>query len=317
MSSFPSLDRGFALLPLFAFLHGAVAEEGLPEVSHLIDTHIHLYDTERESGVPWPPKDDKVLYKPHLPAEFREVSKAARVTGVIIVEASERLEDNRWVLDLVKGDPTFVALVGNVDPYRADFDDQIAKLARDKRFVGVRARNSEPIDYENKRVLKSFRALAKRNLTLDILANGKGVPGVVEVDKLARALPELTIVVDHVLGFDIDGKPPGKDWIAAVKSLAENRNVYCKVSGLYQRCVQQPAPKDPAHYKTVLDPLWELFGEKRLIYGSNWPCTKKSGDYTSFVKLVNSYFSTKGREAVENYFWANAARAYRLELKAK
>lgn len=138
-------------------------EEGFPEVEHLIDTHIHLYDTRRDKGVPWPPKDDEVLYKPHLPAEFRKVSKASGVTGVVIVEASERLEDNRWVLDLVKGDPTFVALVGNVDPYRDDFDAQVGRLAKDDRFVGVRARNPESIDYEDAKVLRSFRSLAKRN----------------------------------------------------------------------------------------------------------------------------------------------------------
>jgi L-fuconolactonase len=290
-------------------------DPGLPKTAHMIDTHIHLYDTTRAKKVTWPPEDDEVLYKPHLPAEFTKVSRAAGVTGVVIVEASERLEDNRWVLDLVKGDPYFVALVGNIDPSRKDFGEQLEKLAKDKRFVGIRARNEGPIDYTDKRVLSNFRLLAKRKLSLDILANGKGVPGVKEVDKLARAVPEVTIIVDHVLGFDIDGKAPNAEWIDAARSLAENKNVYCKVSGLYQRCLQQPAPKDLKHYKPVLDPLWKFFGSERLVYGSNWPCTKKSGDYASYARLVNSYFSGKGKEASENYFWRNAARAYRLDLK--
>ena len=121
--------------------------------------------------------------------------------------------------------------------------------------------------------------------------------------------------MDHVLGFDINGKPPGADWLDAVKELAACPNVFCKVSGLYQRCVQQPAPADIDHYRTVLDPLWENFGQSRLIYGSNWPCTKKSGDYKSFVTLVHTYFAEKGQDAMEAYFWKNAATAYRLPLK--
>jgi hypothetical protein len=32
------------------------------------------------------------------------------------------------------------------------------------------------------------------------------------------------------------------------------------------------------------------------------------------VKLVNEYFSAKGQEACERYFWKNAAEAYQLEL---
>ncbi len=286
-----------------------------PQVKHLIDTHIHLYDPRRPDGIPWPPPDDKVLYKPHLPAEYSKLAMAAGVTGVVIVEASERLEDNQWVLDQVAGDPFYVALVGNIDPYRKDFGEQLQRLRKDKRFVGIRARNEGPIDYLDPQVLANFTLLQEAGLSLDILANGKGVEGVKEVDALATRVPRLRIIVDHVLGFDINGEPPGQDWLDAVASLAKHPNVYCKVSGLYQRCVQQPAPQDLDHYRTVLDPLWNAFGSKRLVYGSNWPCTKKSGNYESFVKLVNAYFAEKGQEASEQYFWKNAATVYGLDLK--
>ena len=311
--------RPIVLLLLAAgFARTVVAEDTLsrPKVEHFIDTHIHLYDPTREGGVPWPPKDDAVLYKPHLPAEFTKVSKAVGVTGVIIVEASDRLIDNKWVLDLVADDPHYVAFVGNIDPYRADFATHLAELKKDKRFVGIRARvQGKKIDYTDKQVLENFRLLAENDLSLDILTNGGAVEGVAEVDKLASTLPALRIVVDHVLGYDIDGKPPGQEWIAAVESLARNKNVYVKVSGLYQRCIQQPAPTDsPEHYKPVLDMLWKFFGEKRLVYGSNWPCTKNSGNYESYVNIVSRYFAEKGPEACERYFWKNAAEAYRLKL---
>ncbi|MEC9093401.1 MAG: amidohydrolase family protein [Planctomycetota bacterium] len=291
-------------------------DDGLPKVKHMIDTHIHLYDPTREKGVPWPPEDDQILYKPHLPKEFRQVSQKAGVTGVVIVEASGRIEDNRWVLDLVKGDDYFIGLVGNVDPYREDFGKQIRKIAKDKRLVGIRARvDDKKIDYRDPKVLKSFKVLSKRNLALDILMNGEGYETVTEISRLAKKLPELRIVVNHVLGYDIDGKLPPSQWIKAVKELGTHQNVYVKVSGLYQRCVAQPATQDLKHYRELLDILWDCFGEDRLIYGSNWPCTKKSGDYTSFAKLVNEYFSAKGQPACEKYFWQNATRAYQLGLK--
>lgn len=293
-------------------------ERPLPKVKHMIDTHIHLYDTTRPKGVPWPPKDDKVLYKPHLPEEFHKVSKPSGLTGVVIVEASDRPEDNRWVLDLVKGDDYFVGLVGNVDPYADDFAAQVAELKKDPRFVGIRARNGrekKAIDYEDETFIASLRELAKQNLTVDLLVNGQGIGAVKQIDQLARKVPEVHIVVDHVIGYDFDGKAPPKEWVEAVEKMAENKNVWVKVSGLYQRSVPQPAPHRLDHYKSVLDVLWKNLGSERLIYGSNWPCTKNSGDYTSFVKLVNEYFSAKGQEACERYFWKNAAEAYRLNLK--
>lgn len=292
----------------------AVAERIKP-VRHLIDTHIHLYDPTRDIEFTWPPKSDRILYKPHLPAEYSGLARNAGVTGVVVVEASLRLEDNDWVLDLVKDDDFYLGLVGNVDVYREDFGPQVARLKKDKRFVGVRARSAKPIDFSHDLVLANLGMLAEHNLAMDYLTNGGGIPGIVTIDRVARTIPQLRIVVDHCLGYDFDGKPPSPQWIAAVERLAANRNVHCKISGLYQRSVAQPAPGDPGHYRSVLDVLWSSFGMKRLIYGSNWPVTKRTGSYASFLKLVDTYISEKGQEAREHYYWKNAAAAYRLPLK--
>ena len=296
-----------------------IGMENIPQlnikpVKHLIDTHIHFYDTGRDVTMTWPPKDDKILYKPHLPGEYSRIAKAAGVTGVVIVEASNHLEDNRWVLDLVKDDDFYIGLVGNVDVNRDDFEQQIFRLKKDKRFVGVRPRGPDPIDYSNDRVLANLRVLAKHDLAMDYLTNGGGIAGIATIDSVARAIPELRIVVNHCLGFNFDGNPPSKEWIAAVEKLAANKNVTCKISGLYQRSVPQPAPRNIKHYQSVLEVLWDNFGEKRLIYGSNWPVTKRTGSYQSYLKLVDQFISSKGQDAREHYYWKNAASAYRLPL---
>ena len=284
-------------------------------VKHVIDTHIHLYDTTRDVEMSWPPKDDKVLYKPHLPGEYSKLARDAGVTGVVIVEASNHLEDNRWVLDLVADDDLYIGLVGNIDVNRKDFAKQLRKLKMDKRFVGVRPRGAEKIDFSNARVLKNLNVLAKQNMTMDYLTNSGGIPGIEIVDKVAREIPNLQIVVNHCLGYDFDGKAPSEEWVAAVASLASNKNVMCKISGLYQRSVPQPASQDLAHYQSVLDVLWENFGKERLIYGSNWPVTKRTDDYQSYLTLVDQFISAHGQEAREHYYWKNAATAYRLPLK--
>lgn len=238
----------FVLLALQPGSFIATAENPKP-VKHRIDTHIHLYDTTRDVEITWPPKNDAVLYKPHLPSEYSPIAKAAGVTGVVIVEASNRLEDNRWVLDLVSGDDFYIGLVGNIDVNREDFEEQVLRLKEDSRFVGVRPRGPEPIDYSSDRVLANLRVLAKHDLTMDYLTNSGGIPGIEKIDRVARTIPDLRIVVNHCLGYDFDGNRPAPEWIEAVKSLAENRNVSCKISGLYQRSVPQPAPQNLDHYQ--------------------------------------------------------------------
>ncbi len=291
------------------------AEKRFPPVKHLIDTHIHLYDTTRDIEVRWPPGDDDVLYKPHLPSEYSRLAKASGVTGAVIVEASDHLEDNDWVLKLVKDDDFYLGLVGNIDVNRDDFGKQLLRLKKDPRFVGVRPRGPDPIDYASDRVLANLRLLAENGLTMDYLTNGGGIAGIETIDAVAREIPQLTIVVNHCLGYDFDGQAPGAEWINAVEQLAANGNVFCKISGLYQRSVPQPAPQDIAHYKAVLDVLWEQFGQERLVYGSNWPVTKHTGSYASLVKLVDAFVSGQGQTAREHYYWKNAAKAYRLPLE--
>ncbi|NCY02726.1 MAG: hypothetical protein EBX36_07380, partial [Planctomycetia bacterium] len=66
----------------------------------VIDTHTHFYDPTRPGGVPWPPRDDAILYRTVLPAEWERLAQPAGVTGTVVVEASPLLEDNDWLLDL-------------------------------------------------------------------------------------------------------------------------------------------------------------------------------------------------------------------------
>ena len=59
----------------------AADERPLPKVKHMIDTHIHLYDPTREEGIPWPPKDATVLYKPaaHIEGSKRRAKSSHEI----------------------------------------------------------------------------------------------------------------------------------------------------------------------------------------------------------------------------------------------
>ena len=37
----------------------------------IIDTHTHFYDPTRPQGIPWPPKDNLLLYRTVLPEHHR------------------------------------------------------------------------------------------------------------------------------------------------------------------------------------------------------------------------------------------------------
>src|SRR3990172_1342684 len=87
----------------------------------IIDCHTHFYDPTRPEGVPWPSKDDKLLYRRVLPEDYKRVARPLGVTGTVVVEASPWVEDNEWVLDLAAKDPFLVGLVGHLDPKNDPF----------------------------------------------------------------------------------------------------------------------------------------------------------------------------------------------------
>lgn len=308
------LNRPFFL---FAVLLALAACDSTPtaRTPRILDTHIHLYDTARPQGVPWPGKSDTVLYKPHLPADYEAVARANGVTAAVIVEASEWTEDNQWLLDLVKNDPRYIGIVGNLRPGADDFAKHLDRFAKDDRFVGIRPRIDPPLKLTDDRVIADLKRLADKGLALDMLVHGgAGDEGTLaQLAVVAQRVPNLTIVINHLAGVKVDGNAPDPKWVERVKACAKHRNVYCKISGLDQQAGRTPAVTDLAFYKPVLDALWDAFGEDRVIYGSNWPVTNVRITYGEHLKLIRDYVAGKGEAAANKLFWKNAVRAYRLK----
>jgi predicted TIM-barrel fold metal-dependent hydrolase len=283
----------------------------------IVDTHIHLYDPRRPGGVAWPPPDDKVLYRPILPKDFNKVAGENNITATVIVEASDRVEDNQWILDLVKGQPKrYIGVVGNLPIGTPEFAGHLKCFSKDKRYVGIRMRQRPGDDeFFTEAVWRDLRLMASRDLTLDVLLANFSLE---DIDLIARKVPNLKILINHVTGLIIEGKPADPDWVKAVQKAASHPNVHCKVSGLFQRSNQQPAPKDLTYYKPILDVVYDAFGEDRIIYGSNWPVSLRGGTYAEYKAIIFEHFSPKGRPVMEKLLYRNALKFYGLpDLKKK
>lgn len=278
---------------------------------YIIDTHIHLYDTEREAGVDWPPPSDKVLYRPVLPEHFDAICAQNGVASTVIVEASSRPEDNQWMLDLVKHNPRrYRALVGSLPIGTDEFRPLLKRYVQNERFVGIRLRaRAERDNFFTDAVWRDLRLLAKHDCVLDILLANFSLK---DVDRIAEEVPNLKIMVNHVTGLEITGEPLDPAWIAEVREVAENENVYCKVSGIFQRSGKMPAPKESSYYTPVFEVVFNAFGEDRVVYGSNWPVTDRGGTYAEQLSIIQSYFELKGERVVKKLMADNARTFYGL-----
>lgn len=129
---------------------------------------------------------------------------------------------------------------------------------------------------------------------------------------LAQDVPKLRIVVDHIGNPQIDGRAPNADWMLLLRAAAKHKNVYCKVSGLVEATGRNDgtAPRDPNFYRPTLNALFDIFGEDRLIYGSNWPVCEHFAPLETVQRIALDYFTGKGSRALRKVFSENARRAY-------
>ena len=272
------------------FLAGAAAL-GVKSPVRIIDTHIHFYDPSRPQGVPWPPKTDSLLYRTVLPPEFKRMVQPLGVVGAVVVEASAWVEDNQWVLDLIADDPCLLGLVGNLQPGQEEFRQHLARFAKNRKFVGIRV-NAAALHkgLQSAAFLEDLKRLQDSDRELDIVG---GVTLLADAAELAAKLPGLRVVIDH-LPFDA---------MPDLEKLSGAPNLYAKVSNVLRR--------GGSWSRESLDRIWKVFGERRVIYGSNWPVSDRVAPYADVLNVVREYCAGKSVQAQENYFWRNALDAYR------
>jgi len=271
----------------------------------IIDTHTHFYDPTRPSGVPWPNPDDKFLYRPIMPDNFKKESLSEGVTGTIVVEASKWIQDNQWILDLAENDPFLLGLVGHLEPTDPKFELELEKFAEHDLFYGIRLGK---FSTEAPTYLQALEQLVAKDLSLDLLI---GMDCLQNVASYATKFPDLRIIINHLGHVPITGGEPNEEWITSIKLVAKHPNVFCKISGMVELSEVHPPPDDPNFYKPVLDVLWETFGEERLLYASNWPVSWRFASYKEVQSLALACFRSKGSKAVEKIMWGNSREAYK------
>ncbi len=279
----------------------------------IIDTHIHLFDTGRAAGVPWPPKDDPILYKPALPDRYRKIATPLGIVGAIEVEASPWIEDNQWVLDLAARDKIIVGTVGNLEPGDANFAAQLERFHRNPLFLGIRYGNLWNRDIGAELSKPAFREglklLAQAGLVLDTANPDPAL--IANMLRVTDLVPNLRVVMDHLPQLEPPSDAPAHEtYIASLRELAKRPQVFVKISEVLRRANGR-VPDDLSFYKPRLDELFGIFGEDRLFYGSDWPNSDQWGPYPLVLSLVKEYFAQKGSIVAQKYFWKNSKTAYR------
>ncbi len=276
----------------------------------LIDAHLHMWDLEA-CEYSWITPAVGILERTHSIDEVEEERVAAGVTGAILVQAANSRCDTDLMCAAMDTHPWVSGVVGWVDLLRGEAVlDEAEELAGDPRIVGIRHLIHDEPDPDwvvQPVVLDALRMLARVGLAFDVVAVQ---PRHLEhVPTLAAAIPDLTLVIDHL------AKPPIASgdlsvWRASMARAAAHDNVFAKVSGL-DTAAGSP-DWTPDTLRPAFDAALELFGADRLLYGGDWPVSRLGGGYTrqhAAFEALTAPLSPAERDAIRA---GTATRAYGL-----
>jgi predicted TIM-barrel fold metal-dependent hydrolase len=268
------------------------------------------------------------MYRADGPSEMRPVGEVEFVQGLAAASASGLYGKCRAA----------ATIVGHADLKLGDRATPVLEAlqaASPNRFKGIRHivtwdRDPQVESREIEGVLAApgFRAgakaLARMNLTLDTICCWPQLP---EMVAFARAVPELTIIMNHLGGLNRTGRFAGKDeevmpaWRAGMAELAKCPNVLLKLGGHGMPRFGfdwhlRDKPVGSEELAEQIAPLMsyciEQFGPDRCMFESNFPVDKVSFShpilYNAFKRFSKSY-SAAERAAL---FHDTAVKAYRV-----
>jgi L-fuconolactonase len=128
--------------------------------------------------------------------------------------------------------------------------------------------------------------------------------------ELVACVPEQLFVIDHLAKPEIKPRKTAP-WAAHMKEIAQNKNVFCKLSGLVTEADWSHWKADD--FKPYLDVAFESFGADRLLFGSDWPVCLLGATYRQVKQLIEHYVRALSRSDQEKIFGGNATRFYGLQ----
>ncbi|WP_424494695.1 amidohydrolase family protein [Salinimicrobium sp. GXAS 041] len=275
-----------------------------------IDSHQHFwnYDPAKYS---WINDSMHKIKKDFLPSDLAPVLQKNGIGGTVAVEAFHSEKETEFLLDLASEFPFIKAVVGWVDLYSENVGSRLKMFSKNPVFKGVRHTvYDEKGEFLTENLFqKGIAALGKFGLTYDLLIFEHQLPGAIE---LMKKFPKQRFVLDHMAKPRISPDGPSEEWTSNIRTLAENKNVFCKVSGLV---TETPGfHREIRDFIPFLDVVVDAFGEDRLMFGSDWPVCLSAADYEDTMAIVRDYFAAYGEESMRKLLGGNAARCYRIPV---
>ncbi|MBM3935475.1 MAG: amidohydrolase [SAR202 cluster bacterium] len=237
-----------------------------------IDSHVHIYPNNPNK---YPLPENKGEGNPNV--EFLiETLDHAGVDKAVIVQPDEydNKETTEYVAECLRRFPDRLAACGLINPQRRDAPEELERQVKEYGFGGTRlylSRHKNPMELSFTDQDRLWNKVAELNVTFIVLASAQDLP---YLEPIIARHPATKVVIDH-MGRPGHFEPFPSPLLENVTKLVKYPSVYVKMSH-FHGLSRQPYPHPDT--QRIAKHLFETFGPKRMLYGSDFPgITRKPG----------------------------------------
>lgn len=279
----------------------------------VVDAHHHFWLDPSTAKYPWMTDELAAIRRPFGPDDLRPLLAAGGVDHTVLVQTRSSLEESMEFLSLAAGSGFVAGVVAWVDLTDPGVSGQIAELRGSPHghlLVGVRHQvhdEPDPAWLRREDVRRGLHAVQEAGLVYDLLVKEPQLPAALDA---ARALPNLSFVVDHIAKPRIAAGPEDPGWAERMAPFTDLANVSCKLSGMVTEADWSSWTVDDLAPYAARVLGW--FGEERLLYGSDWPVCLLASSYDRLTATIRELLAELPEKARSAIFGGNAIRIYGL-----
>ena len=130
---------------------------------------------------------------------------------------------------------------------------------------------------------------------------------------IASKYPKLRFVIDHLMKPKIYNNKQEEfiHWKKGMSKLSRLDNVYCKFSGMVTEACENWDEQDLKPYS---DEILNLFTDKKIMWGSDWPVCNLRTNYLGWYNAAINLTNELSLAEKQNIFYNNSINFYKLKL---
>lgn len=292
----------------------------------VIDAHHHVWDLRndlpwlRDERIPFRYGDYSSICRDYMPKDYRADTAGWPVVGSVYVEAEwnrrKAGEESRWVAGIAAQTGIPTVMVAWCDLAAPEAEALLKEHARTAIVRGVRqkpaaapspleARRGAAGSMDDENWRRGYALLERHGWSYDLQTPWWHLDAAAE---LAHDFPGIPLIVNHT-GLPSDRSREGlAGWREALARVAEEPNVFIKISGIGQPGLPWTADANGPIIREAVT----IFGVDRAMFASNFPVDSLVGDFdTIFSGFVAATADLEEGDQAK-LFHDTAARVYRL-----